>query len=142
MKYVVQHIMAFGLAVLVLLSTIGVSFNRVYCSDKDQYSYVMTLTTMSDACTCTDHVEPKHPCCKTKKKKKCCDKEEQRVQLEDDFQVSLFDFTINKTETITAQSTLSDQHEAVVDVDAVSNTDYPPPLVDEHIFVTIQSFLI
>jgi len=148
MQNVLKYTTAFLIAIIMLVSYVGINLNKVYCFHKQQYEYSITYLSLDNSCSCTDHKQvEKKSCCKSKKstpKKKCCENETERIIIESDYDVIVSDYSVTPTVKfiIADYAPLS----TLLDVDNNLTKNYlnlKPPLINERdIPILIQSFLL
>ncbi len=116
--------------VLILLSTIGVTVTRHYCGD-----ILQGIGINYEPNCCGDEEMPKG----------CCHNEAERIVLEDDLQLGVFDFEVNFHTIDTIVHLFEDyinilHYEAEVHKSKFAFRSDPP--AESDIYIKIQSFLI
>ena len=142
------------MSLLILISSIGFSVNKHYCSSTGEYFY--SVLGIGDSCSCVDkneeescHNEHKH-CHKHEKEevdedKGCCHDEVLYVQLDADYSNEYTEINVDfDWNFVTAlYFTVFDDCISLNDTpENVNYKSYKPPLSDHDIPVLNQSFLI
>lgn len=149
MKILLNKISFIVLAMFIAVSTIGVSFSKVYCFHKKKNEYSLSFNSNVSAnikCSCKEHeVQRKSSCCKSKKpvKKKCCNNSSVRYVLDSDYDLVSNDFLLkNSFSWMNNHLPVFNNYDRFDEVIKGNFNLRPPPLIERDIPVMFQSFLI
>ena len=117
------------LAFLLLISTSGVSISKHYCGGE-----LKQITLSDTASSCNEH---------SSMPMDCCEDETQSFQVDEDFQVTPILSNISSPNVFLVAITFipnSLYQTPILKRDF--NTNNVPPLIPDHIFIRVQSFLL
>lgn len=149
-KSIKYRIVAFLLAILVLVTSVGFSVDMHFCQDDfKSFSLIGKAKNCHDVAikksTCKHHkatVQQEKPCEKLDKKD-CCENRTLTLDADQDQQLQNVDFTLSKqVEQFVTAFIYAFYKDKFTEEADIFFANYRPPLIQKDIPVLIQSFLI
>jgi len=137
MKKVFHKIMSFGLALVVMFSTMSFTFNMHYCGG----ALVETVLFQQTKGCGMEMSKPSVEGCSAKKKN-CCDNKQEVVDGQDELQLSLEKLSLGHQQFITSLIYSYISLYKIEDEDITSYEEYEPPLVIRRIYKLDETYLI